>query len=219
MQFSNHSGKKQTSVAGASAYSHTSETFIIDCPKHAQQILYFCKICEVTVCHKCIYESHSTHKLVKIKNLASFIQGTIEDLQKVMHQTQTQNLRTQTILRRVIKQLGLLHKRQCFNVQHAFDEIYKKLEIKKKQFLQDAEFHFTTEQRRMQTMLDNMTQKEQQIGTVERVFDQLIQFMDQNVDEVILEKAYSISEFIYKSNKDLDSINTEQKDVDKEAYI
>ena len=51
------------------------------------------------------------------------------------------------------------------------------------------------------------------IATVEKVFDQLIHFMDANEDQAILEKAYSISEFIYKSHQDLTEIQQQMTDM------
>lgn len=44
----------------------------IYCPRHYDKpIEYFCKLCTITVCVRCIFDEHNGHELIQIEEMAS----------------------------------------------------------------------------------------------------------------------------------------------------
>jgi len=61
--------------SGMSAKNPTTplgdENFVF-CPRHYDKpIEYFCKLCTMTVCVKCIFDEHNGHELIQIDEMAS----------------------------------------------------------------------------------------------------------------------------------------------------
>ena len=60
------------------------ENFVY-CPRHYDKpIEYFCKLCTVTVCVKCIFDEHNGHELIQIEEMASSLKQNVLDLQKMI---------------------------------------------------------------------------------------------------------------------------------------
>jgi len=68
------SGKNPTTPLG------DNENFIY-CPRHYDKpIEYFCKLCTLTVCVKCIFDEHNGHELIQIEEMASSLKQNVLDL-------------------------------------------------------------------------------------------------------------------------------------------
>ena len=56
------------------------ENFVY-CPRHYDKpIEYFCKLCTLTVCVKCIFDEHNGHELIQIDEMASSLKQNVLDL-------------------------------------------------------------------------------------------------------------------------------------------
>ena len=53
----------------------------IYCPRHYDKpIEYFCKLCTMTVCVRCIFDEHNGHELIQIEEMASSLKQNVLDL-------------------------------------------------------------------------------------------------------------------------------------------
>lgn len=59
----------------------------------------------------------------------------------------------------------------------------------------------------------------EEIRNIERIFEELLQFIDNNVDSKILQKANDVTTFLHKSFTDLDIITKNQIAQKSEIYI
>ena len=59
----------------------------------------------------------------------------------------------------------------------------------------------------------------EEIKNIERIFEELLQFIDNNVDSKILQKANDVTTFLHKSFTDLDIITKNQIAQKSEIYI
>ncbi len=54
---------------------------MIYCPRHYDKAIeYFCKLCTVTVCVRCIFDEHNGHELIQIEEMASSLKQNVLDL-------------------------------------------------------------------------------------------------------------------------------------------
>ena len=64
----------------AGAGTLDAENYIY-CPKHYDKpIEYFCKLCTITVCVRCIFDEHNGHELIQIEEMASSLKQNVLDL-------------------------------------------------------------------------------------------------------------------------------------------
>lgn len=59
----------------------------------------------------------------------------------------------------------------------------------------------------------------EEIKNIERIFEELLQFIDNNIDSKILQKANDVTTFLHKSFTDLDIITKNQIAQKSEIYI
>lgn len=59
----------------------------------------------------------------------------------------------------------------------------------------------------------------EEIKNIERIFQELLQFIDHNIDSKILQKANDVTTFLHKSFTDLDIITKNQIAQKSEIYI
>ena len=60
-----------SNIGKAKPGGYDPDNFIY-CPKHYDKpIEYFCKLCTITVCVKCIFDEHNGHELIQIEEMAS----------------------------------------------------------------------------------------------------------------------------------------------------
>ena len=63
---------------GAAETGHDNYVF---CPRHYDKpIEYFCKLCTLTVCVRCIFDEHNGHELIQIDEMASSLKQNVLDL-------------------------------------------------------------------------------------------------------------------------------------------
>jgi hypothetical protein len=62
------------------------------CYKHKdKEIEYFCKICHLIVCAKCMFAEHNGHELAQLEDVTNIIRQNIHDLNKLLLNTKRIN--------------------------------------------------------------------------------------------------------------------------------
>lgn len=67
--------------------------------------------------------------------------------------------------------------------------------------------------------MHNIEQNKHEILNIEKIFEELLMFIDNNVDSKILQKANDVTSFLHKSFTDLDIITKNQIAQKSEIYI
>ena len=179
----------------------------VNCVRHPDRnIEYFCKTCTSTVCVKCIFDEHNGHELVNIEDMASSLKQNVLDLQKMILNASRLNDENSKLLDQTREELSRLRYQQLKNIDKGFADLYKKLEEKKLELKNDFERRFRAEEQKLITRMSLVTSNFEEINNIQKIFDELLQFIDNNADAKILQKATDITTFMHKSFTDLDVI-------------
>ena len=71
---------------------------------------------------------------------------------------------------------------QLKNVEHGFNDLIRKLDEKKKEITHEFERKFKKEEQKFMSKQNMINTDFQQIDDIEKIFEELIQFVDQNND-------------------------------------
>lgn len=88
--------------------------------------------------------------------------------------------------------------------------MYRKLDEKKLELKGEFEKKFRTEEQRLLTKMSMIASNFEEITNIQRIFDELLTFIDNNADAKILQKATDMTTFMHKSFTDLDIITKNQ---------
>ena len=105
------------------------------------------------------------------------------------------------------------------NIDKGFFELQKKLEDKKQEIKNEFEKRFKKEEQKFLTKHSLIVANLDEINNIEKVFDQLLSFIDSNVDAKILQRANDVTTFMHKSFTDLDIITKNMISQKSEIYI
>ena len=86
----------------------------------------------------------------------------------------------------------------------------KKLEEKKTELKNDFEKRFRAEEQKLITKMTLIATNFEEIQNIQKIFDELLQFIDNSPDAKILQKATDMTTFMHKSFADLDLITKNQ---------
>lgn len=78
---------------------------------------------------------------------------------------------------------------------------------------------YKKEEQKFMTKMSLINSNFEEIKNIERIFEELLQFIDHNVDSKILQKANDVTTFLHKSFTDLDIITKNQIAQKSEIYI
>ena len=92
------------------------------------------------------------------------------------------------------------------NIDKGFFDLQKKLEDKKQEIKNEFDKRFKKEEQKFLTKHSLIVANLDEISNIEKVFDQLLNFIDSNVDAKILQRANDVTTFMHKSFTDLDII-------------
>jgi GTP1/Obg family GTP-binding protein len=92
------------------------------------------------------------------------------------------------------------------NIDKGFLELQKKLEDKKAEIKFEFEKRYKKEEQRFMTKSSLIQSNLDEIKNIERIFEELLSFIDNNIDSKILQKANDVTTFLHKSFTDLDII-------------
>lgn len=92
------------------------------------------------------------------------------------------------------------------NIDKGFYELAKKLEDKKQEIKFEFEKRYKKEEQKFMTKMSLINSNLEEIKNIERIFEELLQFIDNNIDSKILQKANDVTTFLHKSFTDLDII-------------
>jgi hypothetical protein len=84
--------------------------------------------------------------------------------------------------------------------------LFRKLDEKKMELKSDFEKKFRAEEQRLMTKMSLVASNFEEIANIQRIFDELLTFIDSNQDAKILQKASDMTTFMHKSFTDLDII-------------
>lgn len=105
------------------------------------------------------------------------------------------------------------------NIDKGFFDLQKKLEDKKQEIKNEFEKRFKKEEQKFLTKHSLIVANLDEISNIEKVFDQLLNFIDSNVDAKILQRANDITTFMHKSFTDLDIITKNMISQKSEIFI
>ena len=105
------------------------------------------------------------------------------------------------------------------NIDKGFYDLQRKLEDKKQEIKNEFEKRFKKEEQKFLTKHSMIVANLDEISNIEKVFDQLLNFIDSNVDAKILQRANDITTFMHKSFTDLDIITKNMISQKSEIFI
>lgn len=105
------------------------------------------------------------------------------------------------------------------NIDKGFQELQKKLEDKKTEIKFEFEKRYKKEEQRFMTKASLIQSNLDEIKNIERIFEELLSFIDNNIDSKILQKANDVTTFLHKSYTDLDIITKNQLSQKGDIYI
>ena len=98
-------------------------------------------------------------------------------------------------------------------------ELMKKLEDKKQEIMLEFEKRYKKEEQKFMTKTSLVDTNSDEIKGIEKIFNELLQFINNNPDAKILQKASDVTTFLHKSFTDLDIITKNQIAQKSEIYI
>ena len=107
-------------------------------------------------------------------------------------------------------ELSRLKQQQLKNIDKGFADLYRKLDEKKMELKQEFDKKFRSEEQRLLTKMSMIASNFEEITNIQRIFDELLTFIDNNNDAKILQKATDMTTFMHKSFTDLDVITKNQ---------
>ena len=167
---------------------------VIPCEMHPDKsIEYFCKQCSQAVCATCMYDEHNGHLMVPVREMANTIKQNITDLSKMIMNTRRLTEDNLNLLEQAREELHKLLSHQLKNLDQGFNELIRKLNEKKMEITVGFENQYKREDQRfvgMQNCLDGYLEE---ISHIERVFVELIEFVDVSPEAQVLLKVNDVS--------------------------
>ncbi|CDW72222.1 kelch motif family protein [Stylonychia lemnae] len=204
---------------------------IFPCGKHPDKpIEYFCKACSLAVCVKCIYDEHNGHNLVQVEEMSNTIKQNITDLLKMIMNSRRLTQDNLQLLEQARDELNKLLAQQIKNIEQGFQDLLRRLEEKKYEIVIDFEKQdsvwdndqfskYKREDQRLITIQNNLERNKEEIGSIEKIFMELINFVDQSSAAQILMKVQDVTSFLHKSFTDLENITKIQLQEKNDIYI
>lgn len=129
------------------------------------------------------------------------------------------NEENQKLVEQVKEELNRLKFQQMKNIDKGFAELQKKLEDKKQEIKFEFDKRYKKEEQRFLTKTSMIGSNLEEIKNIERIFEELLAFIDNNIDSKILQKANDVTTFLHKSFTDLDLITKNQISQKGDIYI
>lgn len=129
------------------------------------------------------------------------------------------NEENRKLIDQVKDELSKLKLQQMSNIDKGFNELQKKLEDKKQEIKLEFEKRYKKEEQKFMTKTSIVDTNSEEIKGIERIFNELLQFINHNPDAKILQKASDVTTFLHKSFTDLDIITKNQIAQKSEIYI
>ena len=161
----------------------------IPCPRHLHKVIeYFCKTCSESVCVKCMYDDHNGHSLVTVDEMSNSLKQNVIDLRKMIDNTKRVVDENDVLVTQVKDELERLMELQVANIQEGFTELVRKLEEKKTEIVLGFEKKFKKEEQRLMNKSDLITANAEELGSIEAIFEELVEFIEVSNDAQILQK-------------------------------
>ena len=129
------------------------------------------------------------------------------------------NEENRKLIDQVKDELSKLKQQQMQNIDKGFLELMKKLEDKKQEIMLEFEKRYKKEEQKFMTKTSLVDTNSEEIKGIEKIFNELLQFINNNPDAKILQKASDVTTFLHKSFTDLDIITKNQIAQKSEIYI
>ena len=146
-----------------------------------------------------MYDEHNGHHMVPVKEMGNTVKQNITDLSKMIMNTRRLTEDNLNLLEQAREELHKLLSQQIRNLDQGFGDIIKRLEDKKYEITVNFENQYKNEDQRfvgLQNCLDGYLEE---ISHIERVFVELIEFVDASADAQVLLKINDVSSFMHKS--------------------
>ena len=177
------------------------------CPRHPEkQIEYFCKVCHVLVCAKCMFMEHSGHELAELEDVTGIMKQNIKDLSKLLSNTRKINVDNVDYIEHKKSEVLTLKERQLQNIDIGFAEVIKGLEDRRDVLKKDFIAKYETEEQKFDGKLETLSVYNNDVENIQSIYDDLEKFVDRSSDAKILMKINEVSEFIQKSAENLETI-------------
>ena len=151
--------------------------------------------------------------------MANSLKQNVQDLSKMLINAHRLNEENQKLVEQVKEELNRLKFQQMKNIDKGFAELQKKLEDKKQEIKFEFDKRYKKEEQRFLTKTSMIGSNLEEIKNIERIFEELLAFIDNNIDSKILQKANDVTTFLHKSFTDLDLITKNQISQKGDIYI
>lgn len=131
--------------------------------------------------------------VIDLRKMIDNVKRLIEDNAKMVEQ--------------VKEELARLLEQQLNNITDGFDELMRKLEEKKHEIIFEFEKKFKKEEQRFLNKQNLILSNAEELENIERIFEELVGFIEISNDAQILVRMNDVSTFLSKSFTDLDLLN------------
>lgn len=166
-----------------------------------------------------MFDDHNGHELLQVDEMTNSLKQNVYDLQKMLVNATRLNEENRKLIDQVKDELSKLKQQQMQNIDKGFMELMKKLEDKKQEIMLEFEKRYKKEEQKFMTKTSLVDTNSEEIKGIEKIFNELLQFINNNPDAKILQKASDVTTFLHKSFTDLDIITKNQIAQKSEIYI
>jgi hypothetical protein len=166
-----------------------------------------------------MFDDHNGHELLQVDEMTNSLKQNVYDLQKMLVNATRLNEENRKLIDQVKDELSKLKQQQMQNIDKGFMELMKKLEDKKQEIMLEFEKRYKKEEQKFMTKTSLVDTNNEEIKGIEKIFNELLQFINNNPDAKILQKASDVTTFLHKSFTDLDIITKNQIAQKSEIYI
>ena len=166
-----------------------------------------------------MFDDHNGHELLQVDEMTNSLKQNVYDLQKMLVNATRLNEENRKLIEQVKDELSKLKQQQMQNIDKGFMELMKKLEDKKQEIMIEFEKRYKKEEQKFMTKTSLVDTNSEEIKGIEKIFNELLQFINNNPDAKILQKASDVTTFLHKSFTDLDIITKNQIAQKSEIYI
>jgi len=166
-----------------------------------------------------MFDDHNGHELLQVDEMTNVLKQNVYDLQKMLVNATRLNEENRKLIEQVKDELSKLKQQQMQNIDKGFMELMKKLEDKKQEIMLEFEKRYKKEEQKFMTKTSLVDTNSEEIKGIEKIFNELLQFINNNPDAKFLQKASDVTTFLHKSFTDLDIITKNQIAQKSEIYI
>ena len=156
---------------------------------------------------------------MQIEEMANSLKQNVIDLRKMIDNSKRLIEENSKLIEQVKEELERLLEQQLNNINEGFNELMRKLEEKKHEIIFEFEKKYKKEEQRFLSKQNLILSNAEELENIEKIFEELVQFIEISNDPQILQKLSDITTFLHKSFTDLDIITKNQVTQKGDIYI